>query len=252
MHLKRSKFYPSGMTLVELMAVIAIIAVLAGVMAYFVTGNKESKAQVSLTNDISTLLQEQRTRSASMNVATYVQFYEDSIEPRIGEFSSCMLFDGYQYPIRYDEDTTTHMAIDIATNNRALDSIESNKYVASDATGYTTMQVITFERNKDKGVLQSLPKSGSGGSPFAICFQPNGQAYTMSVGPSATSGSFLDDVVTTRIAIGANGDSNHLYYIDVTGLGMIRTSTTSGGTGELLSSDAGESDEEPEEPGVGG
>ena len=223
----------TGMTLVELMAVIAIIAVLAGIMAFFVTGNKESKAQVSLANDISTLLQEQRSRAASMNVATYIQFYNDAIEPRIGGFSACMLNDEQQFPLQYDETTQDHIAVDIATGHRALDSIESNKYVDSEGVGYATMKLLTFERGKEDkgGIVQTLPANsvGASGGPFAICFQPNGQAFAMNVGIGENNGTFHDEVVTTRISIGIPGDDNHLYNIDVTGLGMVRTFTTSSG-----------------------
>ena len=248
MHTKRTKLYTSGMTLVELMAVIAVISVLAGIMAYFVTGNKESKAQVSLANDISTLLQEQRTRAASMNVATYVQFYSDSIEPRIGSFSSCMLNDALQFPLHYDETSDTHIAVDIATNNRALDSVESNKYVSSDGTGYATVQVITFERGEDTGLERRLieSKNGTSGGQFALCFQPNGQAFAMSVGISTGGGSFYDNVVNTRIAIGIPGDTKHLYNIDVTGLGMIRTFTTSNGNVADLEPDPSDPDPDPD------
>ncbi len=232
------------MTLVELMAVIAIISVLAGIMAFFVSGNKESKAQVSLSNDISTLLQEQRTRAASMNVATYVQFYSNSIEPRIGSFSSCILNKNLQYPLRYDESSETNIAVDIADNHRALDSIESNKYVDSDGIGYATMQVITFERGNATGVQRRLVAYGDSNAPFALCFQPNGQAYAMAVSLSKDSGNFYDEVVNTRIAIGVPGDSDHLYNIDVTGMGMIRTFTTSTGNAAELEPEP----EEPEEP----
>ncbi len=234
----------TGMTLVELMAVIAIIAVLSGVMAFFVTGNKESKAQVSLANDLSTLLQEQRSRAASMNVATYVQFYSDAIEPRIGGFSACMLNDEQQFPLQYDESTTDHIAVDIAVGHRALDSIESNKYVDSDGDGYATMKVLTFERGKKGGVEQNLPTNATGpaGNPFAICFQPNGQAYAMNIGIGDNSGTFHDEVVTTRISIGIPGDDKHLYNIDVTGLGMVRTFTTS--TGNEIYADPAASEEE--------
>ena len=200
------------MTLIELMAVIAVIAVLAGIMAFFVTGNKESKAQVALANDISTLLQEQRTRAASMNVATYVQFHPKYVEPRIGGFSACMLSDELQYPVQYDTAKTTHMAIDIADGHRALDSISSTKYVDTDGTGYTTMQVVTFKRGETNGYD---PKT-SDTQPFTICFQPNGQAYVMH-----TKGTFIDDVVKTRISIGINGITGYLYNVEVTGLGMV-------------------------------
>ena len=91
-----------GMTLIELMTVIAIIALLAGIMINFVSGSREVNAQTDLSNDIETLFQAQRMRATSMNVATYVIFHGgnnvSSIEPRIGGSSICYPNDAESYP----------------------------------------------------------------------------------------------------------------------------------------------------------
>lgn len=62
----------SGMTLVELMVVVAIIVLLGSIMAYFITGSRSQNAQKNMTNDILALINDQRARAIGLNVAAYI------------------------------------------------------------------------------------------------------------------------------------------------------------------------------------
>ncbi|MBQ9816626.1 MAG: type II secretion system protein [Proteobacteria bacterium] len=211
-----SKIRHIGMTLIELMTVIAIIALLAGIMINFVSGSREVNAQVDLSNDVETLFQAQRVRATSMNVATYIIFHGGnevtSIEPRIGGSSICSPNDIERYPIRYTLNGDDNVAIDIKNDNnktRTLDSTESNKYIYN--TRPLTKASATL-RNMNNNAVEG----GDGKNDIVICFQPNGQAAFFA------GNSMLDAAMLVVDIKHVNIDSNY-YSVEVTGLGSIRT-----------------------------
>lgn len=165
-----------GMTLVELMVVMAIILVLCGIMAYFVIDNRESSAQNNLSNDIIGLINAQRSRAMSLNVASYVRFDKSthSIEPRLGDVSACTFAEQEQYPIRYTSALTDHVGIDYQLGakafGRALDTRSSGKYVNSTAD----LELAVVGRQTDL-----MTGGTSTGNLLVICFQPNGLVYFM-------------------------------------------------------------------------
>ncbi|MBQ9243794.1 MAG: prepilin-type N-terminal cleavage/methylation domain-containing protein [Proteobacteria bacterium] len=166
-----------GMTLVELMVVVAIICVLAGIMGFFVSGRRESNAQIDFSNELSTLLQLQRARATSMNVATYIRLTRgtsdniETVEPRIGVVGVCSGSQEDQVEIRYEQDDEDIQAIDLTVNNnlrRTLDSKVSNKYVYNNTALTKVMLLI------DSEVPNPINLNSNAAS---ICFQPNGQAF---------------------------------------------------------------------------
>lgn len=165
-----------GMTLVELMVVMAIILVLCGIMAYFVIDNRESSAQNNLSNDIVGLINAQRSRAMSLNVASYVRFDQSShtIEPRLGDVSACTFAEKEQYPIRYTSDNTKHVGIEYQVTagklGRALDTMSSGKYVNS--TVNLKLSVVGRQADLMTGGTDT-------GNLLVICFQPNGLVYFM-------------------------------------------------------------------------
>lgn len=240
-------FIQRGMTLVELMVVVAIVALLMGVMAYFVLGNRDNNAQVDLSNEVIGLLQAQRTRAMSMNVATYVRFNYSGgytiVAPRIGLNSICTADLAGQLPIMYTDvapvagaaDSVDNIvAIDIVnrgSGNRTLDSKSTNKYVASDGSSLASISILhqTLEDNESgSGKVLKLTKVTSD---VFICFQPNGQAQFIE------NGTLMMNVLMERIFFGTAGasvdasqavtgnKSGGVYYVDVTGLGLIQTAT---------------------------
>lgn len=234
-------FKKTGMTLVELMVVVAIIALLMGIMAYYVLGRQQNNAQVDMANDILGLLQVQRTRAMSMNVSTYVRFVYrandiSTIIPRIGGSSVCS--NAGQLPILYTDGVYTEsnmVAIDVIhtiSNHRTLDSTDTNKYIAGDNSSYTnvTVRIVDQAHNDGQNVLFADAQHDTS---FDICFQPNGQAMFLknAIGPGAVAddpeedqGRILLDVIQARIIVDTQDQkSGGTYYVDVTGLGMIQS-----------------------------
>ncbi|MBO4350104.1 MAG: prepilin-type N-terminal cleavage/methylation domain-containing protein [Proteobacteria bacterium] len=231
-------FNKTGMTLVELMVVVAIVALLMGIMAYFVLGRRQNNAQVDLANDILALMQAQRTRAMSMNVATYVKFRYESgsvafIQPRIGVNSICTI--AGQLPILYTDNynESNFVSIDVQGSgyHRTLDSTDTNKYISSDDVQLT--QVVVGSVN------QNIFREDSYNRSFDICFQPNGQIQFLQNDQIDVEGVdednkpvvtqdpkdfLLTNVMQTRITIDtADQKSGGTYFIDITGLGMIQS-----------------------------
>ncbi|MBR4986311.1 MAG: prepilin-type N-terminal cleavage/methylation domain-containing protein [Proteobacteria bacterium] len=171
-------FARKGMTLVELMAVVAIICVLAGIMGFFVSGRRENNAQIDFANELSTLFQLQRARATSMNVATYIRLTRgtsndiQTVEPRIGVVGVCSGSLEDQVEIRYDDGPEHDIqAIDLTINGdlrRTLESRDSNKYVFKNTS-------LTQARLLIDGNIPSLINLSQ--TAVSICFQPNGQAF---------------------------------------------------------------------------
>lgn len=210
-----------GLTLVELMAVVGIIALLSGIAGFFVMGNRENRARTDLLNDVETLLHTQRTRATSMNVATYVRFVQDggggkvtSIEPRIGDVSTCVANENNQHVIRYQADENTPVGIDLLPSPdgtfRALDSINSSKYARQDGE---TIVDLNVQR------INIIGNSADYNNTFVVCFQPNGQAKFM------TDGAFLEGVAKAQLQITRSEMPEQMFVIHITGLGTVHSNS---------------------------
>lgn len=165
----------SGMTLVELMVVVAIIVLLGSIMAYFITGSRSQNAQKNMTNDILALINDQRARAIGLNVAAYITFSPTTVQPRLGKTSACTTVATDQLPIRYTSGSVD-VAIDFGDvgnkSHRTLDSVSTEKYYR-DGHGLVTLDyriTDTFADDDDK-----LTNEDS----MTICFQPNGFVYFM-------------------------------------------------------------------------
>lgn len=211
-----------GMTLVELMAVVAIICVLGGIMGFYVSGRRQNNAQIDINNELSTLLQLQRARATSMNVATYIRITRGSsndiqtIEPRIGVVGVCSGALEDQVEIRYDHNATPEeiQAIDLAVNNntlrRTLNSKNSNKYVYN-GTPLTRVRLLIDRAVPD--VMNFTTQAAS------ICFQPNGQAFFF-------NGDNYIDMTTVEFRICARNTSPGSFSISMSHTGNIQTYQT--------------------------
>ena len=207
-----------GMTLIELMVVVGIIVLLTGIMAFFVTGRRSHNAQVDLNNELAGLFQAQRMRATSMNVATYIQISDSSIEPRIGSNSVCAAAESEQYPIRYDAAQNLNVGIDLKASGtnatyRTLDSTHSTKYI--DSHGALTKLT--------PSLLKSNGTAAATGTGVVICFQPNGQTVFMT--KSGTTIEFKDTAATASVRICNANDTPGGYILSVTSLGMISSSS---------------------------
>ena len=175
-----------GMTLIELMVVVAIIAALAGIFAVVMVNNDSNNAYRELPREITTLFEAQRMRAMSMSVPTYVVFNMDggnvqSIEPRLGAnngFTVCAIetpTDRRQMiPLRYDNNTEDVVAIDITTpdHQRTSEARVSDRYKTA-SHAYTNVKL----RYKNTGVNVADSFSYNGSNPLVACFQPNGMVY---------------------------------------------------------------------------
>ena len=242
--MKRKSLH-KGMTLVELMAVVAIIGLLAGIMVFFVSRNSESRAQVDLANDILSLLQAQRTRAATMNVAAYVRFSAQPnggnmfVEPRLGDTSACIGSIASQRPILYQaedlsvDDSNANdniVRIDLNKNQctaeilaegqgtgrhhkcRTLESQQDTKYAGNVALGFDLRNI----KGDSAGVTLS-------NQTLVVCFQPNGQAYFLGGDGESADQDWLDMVTTANIFVYAANDvsDSRKLTVSVTNLGMI-------------------------------
>lgn len=165
----------SGMTLVELMVVVAIIVLLGSIMAYFITGSRSQNAQKNMTNDILALINDQRARAIGLNVAAYITFSPTTVQPRLGKTSACTTVATDQLPIRYTSGSV-NVAIDFGdvgnTSHRTLDSVSTEKYYR-DGHGLVTLDYrISDTLAKKDGLLDDSAS-------MTICFQPNGFVYFM-------------------------------------------------------------------------
>lgn len=209
------RYHRCGMTLVELMAVVAIIVMLGSIMAYFITGSRSSNAQNNMTNDILGLINEQRSRAMGLNLAAYIRINETSVQPLLGDSSACNLDVTGQIPIHYTDKGADSgknvVAIDFGNvdSRRTLDSQNSDKYY----------------RNEDSLVnvtTRIIDTNGTVGTPlssFTVCFQPNGLVYFIG------NTSFLDDARFARILVDRMGDSPGTQYLEISSLGAISRGT---------------------------
>ncbi len=214
------------MTLVELMCVVGIIGILAAIGANYIMGRQSIQAQKDFNNDIQALFQLQRSRAASMNVATYVRLVKNgskitSVEPRIGDVSICSGTLTLELPIRYTADSV-NVAIDLqGTSRRALDSVDSHKYISNSSTdGLLNVTVDVFSQgitaSHQIGII-----SGSGlDAPnlTTICFQPNGQAVFFDGENRIQNGS----IARFKICTSDGGADAKGFQVEVTSVGMIR------------------------------
>lgn len=165
----------SGMTLVELMVVVAIIVLLGSIMAYFITGSRSQNAQKNMTNDILALINDQRARAIGLNVAAYITFSPTTVQPKLGKTSACTTVATDQLPIRYTSGSVD-VAIDFGdvgnNSHRTLDSVSTEKYYR-DGHGLVTLDYrISDTLAKKDGLLDDSAS-------MTICFQPNGFVYFM-------------------------------------------------------------------------
>lgn len=166
----------SGMTLVELMVVVAIIVLLGSIMAYFITGSRSQNAQKNMTNDILALINDQRARAIGLNVAAYITFSPTSVQPRLGKTSACTTVATDQLPIRYTSDSVS-VAIDFGkvddqSLQRTLDSVSTEKYYRDGKELVHLEYRITDTFATGGGELKNKES-------MTICFQPNGFVYFM-------------------------------------------------------------------------
>lgn len=165
----------SGMTLVELMVVVAIIVLLGSIMAYFITGSRSQNAQKNMTNDILALINDQRARAIGLNVAAYITFSPTSVQPKLGKTSACTTVATDQLPIRY-KSGSVDVAIDFGdvgnNSHRTLDSVSTEKYYRDGQSLVTLDYRISDTLADDDGLLDDSAS-------MTICFQPNGFVYFM-------------------------------------------------------------------------
>ena len=165
----------SGMTLVELMVVVAIIVLLGSIMAYFITGSRSQNAQKNMTNDILALINDQRARAIGLNVAAYITFSPTTVQPRLGKTSACTTVATDQLPIRYTSGSV-NVAIDFGDvgnqSHRTLDSVSTEKYYRDGKELVHLEYRITDTFATGGGELTNKES-------MTICFQPNGFVYFM-------------------------------------------------------------------------
>lgn len=163
----------SGMTLVELMVVVAIIVLLGSIMAYFITGSRSQNAQKNMTNDILALINDQRARAIGLNVAAYITFSPTSVQPKLGKTSACTTVATDQLPIRY-KSGSVNVAIDFGnvSSHRTLDSVSTEKYYRDGQALVSLKYRISDTLDKKDGLLDDSES-------MTICFQPNGFVYFM-------------------------------------------------------------------------
>lgn len=167
----------SGMTLVELMVVVAIIVLLGSIMAYFITGSRSQNAQKNMTNDILALINDQRARAIGLNVAAYITFSPTTVQPRLGKTSACTTVVTDQLPIRYTSAEKAEVAIDFGdvsnkSHHRTLDSVSTEKYYRDGQALVTLGYRISDTLASDDGEFKNKES-------MTICFQPNGFVYFM-------------------------------------------------------------------------
>ena len=207
------------MTLIELMVVVAIIMLLSSILVYFVSGNREKNAQVDMTNDLVSLINAQRARAISLNVATYIRINPQNVEPRLGTASSCSPALAQQLPIRYFEshENKYNVAIDFELGGdnlkRALDSQDSQKYFTKD-TPLVTLQYALVNTNQDPVDTQDVDS-------FAVCFQPNGFVYF--IRDNAFNDNFTFARIDVQRIIDGAVDTTQKIRIQLSSLGAVES-----------------------------
>ena len=207
------------MTLIELMVVVAIIMLLSSILVYFVSGNREKNAQVDMTNDLVSLINAQRARAISLNVATYIRINPQNVEPRLGTASSCSPALAQQLPIRYFEshENKYNVAIEFELGGdnlkRALDSQDSQKYFTKD-TPLVTLQYALVNTNQDPVDTQDVDS-------FAVCFQPNGFVYF--IRDNAFNDNFTFARIDVQRIIDGAVDTTQKIRIQLSSLGAVES-----------------------------
>ncbi len=207
-----------GMTLVELMAVVAIIVLLGSIMAYFVSGSRGQNAQTAMTNDILTLISDQRARALGLNVAAYIVFTQTSIEPRLGNSAACTSVKSKQIPIRYNATQEASVGIDFGTASgagagalhRTLDSVSTEKYFRDNQA----LIALTYH------LAATPPPTASHDalSNLTLCFQPNGFVYFI-------NGANFENHRYATISISRTDNINVPQNISLSALGYISRSS---------------------------
>ena len=177
--------YRTGFTIIELMIVIAIIAVLASLMVANIRGNKVQESIVTLTNDVYFALSSQRTRALTTSRATYVIFNNRdearALDLFIGNDSRCTPVQNALIGIHYsDEDiagvTEQNVGIDlhIDAQKRTLNAASNNYYYEDNhpiVTFTSALSRLTLVNDNSVREEENVNVNGT----LSVCFQPNGQ-----------------------------------------------------------------------------
>ena len=168
----------SGFTLIELMVVVAIIAILATLAVSIMSRNSLHNALTSLTNEVVSALQTQRSRALTTSRAMYITFDTangGTLNLYAGTDSHCSTVSSARLDIRYNNTGTGVVGIDLAPNSatkRTLSSVESSEYYGNDKSRVkitASGNKFTISSNKLSG-RTSVPLDG-----LTVCFQPNGE-----------------------------------------------------------------------------
>lgn len=202
----------SGFTIVELMIVIAIIAVLASLMVANMRGNKVHESIITLTNDVYSALSSQRTRAMTTSRSTYVilnnQENARSLDIFVGNDSRCTAVQAALIGIHYSDSDIADMdnqnvGIDLAEGGsqmRTLNAISSNTYYDGDSPRVVFSSDTTLLTIADNSITENTPVPVTG--TLSICFQPNGHTEFF-VDGSANNANIASIVVASR-----NGDKD--------------------------------------------
>ena len=218
----------AGFSLIELMIVIAIIALLASLMVANMRGNKVQESIVTLTNDIYGTLAAQRTRALSTSRATYVIFdtgdASRALDLFIGNDSRCTPVENALLGIHYKADDiegldNQNVGIDLyeGSQMRTLTAATNNSYYDKEKprvifNAYTSSLTITNSTR-----LQETRNAAV--SRLSVCFQPNGHTEFY-VNNAATPANAA--IISVGSANGCN-DSGGVSEITIDRFGALRS-----------------------------
>ncbi len=209
----------SGFTIVELMIVIAIIAVLASLMVANMRGNKVHESIITLTNDVYSALSSQRTRAMTTSRSTYVILdnRENSrkIDLYVGNDSRCTPVQSALIGIHYSETdigdfTEQNVGIDLAEGGsqmRTLTAISNNMYYDNDSPRVVFSSDTTLLRINDNTITENPPEAVEG--VLSICFQPNGHTEFYIDG-SASNANVASVIVASRNGENDSGGTSRI------------------------------------------